>query len=262
VSRLIPDTPAHERGRGDFKPGNLSLGVRQGAVKAAFPTMVDRSDCAPKKNNMRIAVIGGTGRTGRLFVREALAAGHVVRLLARQPSRADGGKDGLEIKQGDVLDEAALKHLTTGVDAVVCLLGTSPSKPGTIMSEGTRNIVQAMKATAVRRLVLVSSDGSGETRAELPLTLRLGAFFVRKFMAEKEAQETIVRASNLDWTLVRPGQLTDGPLTGDVVTRRAGRPLSGKVSRADLAHFLISQLDEPESIGHSPQLFALDTRTL
>ena len=204
---------------------------------------------------MEIAVIGGTGRTGRRLVEQALAAGHVVRILAREPSKAGRLSDGSEIKQGDVLDRGMVKTLIAGVDAVVCLPGASQTKPGSIMSDGTRNIVQAMEATGVRRLVLVSSDGAGETRTELPLTLRLGSFFVKKFMAEKEAQEKIVRASDLDWTIVRPGQLTDGPITGKVATNRAGRKLTGKVSRADLAVFLLGQLADRSSIHHSPQLF-------
>lgn len=114
-----------------------------------------------------------------------------------------------------------------------------------------------MNATGVRRLILVSSDGTGETRAGLPLTLRLGSFFVKEFMAEKEAQEKIVRASDLDWTIVRPGQLTDSPSTGKVATSRAGRKLTGKVGRADLAGFLLGQLADPSTIRHSPQLFEI-----
>lgn len=204
---------------------------------------------------MQIAVIGGTGRTGRLLVEQALAAGHTVRILARDSSKASGLKGRVEIKQGEVLDPGVVKALIGGVDAVVCLLGAPQTKPGTIMSEGTRNIVRAMKATGVRRLILVSSDGAGETRSELPLTLRLGSFFVKEFMAEKEAQEKIVRASDLDWTIVRPGQLTDNPITGKVATSRAGRKLTGKVGRADLARFLLGQLADPSTIHHSPQLF-------
>lgn len=206
---------------------------------------------------MQIGVIGGTGRTGRLFVEQALAAGHTVRILARDSSKAGGLKGGLEIEDGDVRDAGVVEALIGGVDAVVCLLGAPQTKPGTIMSEGTQNIVQAMNATGVRRLILVSSDGTGETRAGLPLTLRLGSFFVKEFMMEKEAQENIVRASDLDWTIVRPGQLTDSPITGKVATSRAGRKISGKVGRADLAGFLLTQLADPSTIHHSPQLFEM-----
>jgi nucleoside-diphosphate-sugar epimerase len=172
---------------------------------------------------MQIAVIGGAGRTGRLFGEHALTAGHTVRILARDSSKAGDLKDRFEIKQGDVRDAGVVKALIVGVDAVVCLLGASQTKPGTIMSEGTQIIVRSMNETGVRRLILVSSDGVGETRAGLPLTLRLGTFFVREYMAEKEAQEKIVRASDLDWTIVRPGQLTGSPITGKVATSRAGR---------------------------------------
>jgi uncharacterized protein YbjT (DUF2867 family) len=199
---------------------------------------------------------GGTGRTGRLLVEKARASGHDVRILARQPSKAAELIAGLETKQGDVLDAQAVKTVIDSVDAVICLHGSPLLRPGRAMSDGTRNIVQAMQGTGVRRLVLVSADGAGETRSQLPLTVRLGSIFTNKFMAEKEEQERIVRESGLDWTLVRPGQLTDGPLTDEVAISREGRKVIGKVSRSDLASFLLKQVADPSSIRHSPQLFA------
>lgn len=204
---------------------------------------------------MRVAVFGATGPTGRLLVDKALAAGHQVRVLVRDPSKAGRASDRLEIRSGDALDPEAVNSTISGVEAVVSLLGAPQSRPGTTMSVGTQNVVQAMVANQVRRLVLVSSDGVGDSRQQLPIGLRVGLPFVRKFMTEKAAQERIVRASGLDWTLIRPGQLTDGPETGNLATSRDQGKVTGKVSRSDLAKFILNQLADPASTHRTVQLF-------
>lgn len=205
---------------------------------------------------MRIAIVGGCGRTGRLLAKNAVTAGHSVRITDRDDSRSGGGQSDHDVRQGNLLDTRTITDFVRGVDAVVCILGAPLKEPGTMMSRGTDCLVQAMGMAGVRRLVLVSSDGVGETRDGMPLMLRVGAILFRKFMAEKEAQERIVRASALEWTIVRPGRLTDGPWTGQVVTSRNGDGRSkDHVSRADLLAFLLTQLIEPSSIGRSPQLF-------
>jgi uncharacterized protein YbjT (DUF2867 family) len=205
---------------------------------------------------MNIALFGATGGTGAQVLSQALAQGQYIRALARTPARiadqvaAAAGR--LVVIAGDVLDPAPVNDCIQGTDAVICVLGTRMGA-APVEDQGTRVILDAMKGQGVRRLIAVTSLGVGDSRDQLPFVFR--AFMkltLGRIMAAKEAQEELIRASGLDWTIVRPGGLIDGPATGNY---RYGLDKSigtGRISRADVADFVLRQLTDDRFVGQAP----------
>ncbi len=200
---------------------------------------------------MKVVVFGATGRTGKLLVAEALARGHHATAFARNPQSLDLKHPNLVVVQGDVLDARSVSRAMAGQDAVLCALGTLARKPGTAVSEGTRNITKAMRDFGVRRLVCLSAAGVlGDDagflfgRIVLPLLLR-------RVFAEKRLQLSVIQESGLDWVLVRPLMLTDGPRTGQYrVTLDC--PSGRRVSRADVAEFMVKQIEDDGYVRKMP----------
>ena len=162
---------------------------------------------------MKIAVFGATGGTGLQVVKQALAAGPQVTALARDPARLDGVGPNLTVVTGSVLDSGAVQQALAGADAAVVSLGNTANNPDYVVSQGTGVILDAIAALGgPRRLAVVSSLGVGESKDQVPFALRmLMKTALRKPMEDKERQEALVKASGLDWIIVRPGGLTDGP---------------------------------------------------
>lgn len=203
-----------------------------------------------------LLVLGATGGTGRLIVAQALARGYAVRALVRSPARA-GALQGAELIVGNARDEAVLRRALEGCDAVVSALGTpvSPWREVTTLSTATRALVGAMQAAGVKRLVCITGMGAGDSaghggfafdRLVMPLLLR-------KVYADKDRQEAIVRASGLDWVLVRPAVLNDRPTRHSVraLTELAGFH-GGSVARADVAGFVLDQVHGDTWLQRAP----------
>jgi len=205
---------------------------------------------------MRILVFGSTGGTGLELLTQALDQGHDVAAYARNPAKLDGMSHArLEVIRGDVLDLAAVESAVAGHDAVFCAVGAG-AKRTTLREDATRNIVNAMEKTGVRRLICLSSLGVGDSRGNLPFFTKyvIVGIFLRHAFADHERQEAIVRASSLDWTIVRPPYLKDGPRTG---TYRHGfaatdRQIESEISRADVADFMLKQLTEKTYLLQTP----------
>ena len=196
---------------------------------------------------MRILVIGATGGTGRELVSQALERGHHVTALVRNPARMRESHENLTVMKGNVMDPASLAPAMQGQDAVVCALGHKRwLGPSAILSRGTRNIVDAMKAAGVRRLVVETALGVGDSTGRLGLyyTLFVIPFILPFYWYDKGRQERVVRESGLDWIIVRPGQLTNGRKRGTCIHGpRVGNYLwSVSISRADTADFMLNQL--------------------
>lgn len=208
---------------------------------------------------MNILIIGASRGIGQRVVVQALGNGHHVTAFARHPEHLIATHARLRKVKGNVLDPAALDDALAGQDAVVCTLGkkTPWEPPPDLFSRGTDLLLQAMARSGVRRLVCVTGIGAGETRGHGGLLYDHVVFplVLRRIYADKDRQEALVRASDTDWTLVRPGFLTDGPLTGDyrVLTDLAGIR-AGAISRADVAHFIIDALVHGRCIGQAPLL--------
>ena len=203
---------------------------------------------------MKLLVLGATGGTGRLIVRDAAAKGYSVVALVRSTARAE--LPGAELIEGDARDETTLARAMDGCDAVVSALGTGMGRRKVdLLTVATRALVAAMTRNGVRRLVCVSALGVGDSHGH-------GGFvFDRLFQPlllseaykDKERQEAAIRASALDWLIVRPAMLTNGPARGSV---RAFTDLSGvnggKVARADVARFVVDQLTTDTWLRRTP----------
>lgn len=207
---------------------------------------------------MNITVFGATGGVGRHLIPLALAEGHEVTAFTRNPTGVVRNHPDLDVVTGDVLDEAAVRRAVAGRDAVVCALGRPLSNGEGLRARGTEVIVRAMQAEGVRRLACLSALGTGESVAVLPRIYRwlLVPTVMRRLFADHGAQEELVRRSGLDWVLVRPGNFTDGERTSRYRHgfTRPERGLAFKVSRADVAEFLLRQLAEDNYLGRAAAL--------
>lgn len=205
---------------------------------------------------MKIALFGATGGTGQQIVQQALADGHTVVALARDPSRLAVQNDQLTVVQGDVLDPVKVRETIAGTDAVIVSLGNTSGNPDYIVSRGTQVIVDAMvEAGTPRRLIVITSLGVGDSRDQVPFAFRmLMSTVLRKPMEDKERQEALVRSSSLDWIIVRPGGLTDGPATGSYASGLNPAISAGQVSRADVAAFVLQQLIDDTYLHQTPAI--------
>jgi len=189
----------------------------------------------------RLFVLGATGGTGRHVVDHALAAGHRVTALVREPERL-AARPGLTVHRGDATDAPRLAALLPGHDAVICCIGAPARSRQRVREASARALVDAMATAEVSRLVVQSSFGVRESHAHLPWFLRwvvVPLWLARPF-ADHAAQEEIVEASDLAWTLVRPPHLSDAEGTGQVThgwQQPGSRPMA--VPRADVAGFLV-----------------------
>lgn len=202
---------------------------------------------------MELTVFGATGGTGRHVVEQALDAGHVVRAVVRDPSRlVDSSR--LDVVVADVMDPVALVDAVRDCDAVVSVIGSRAGRaPTTVCADSARSIVEAMRQAGSKRLIVVSGtgpfhegDGPGMRYVLKPLARR----FLGRVFADMVAMEAVVRASGLDWTIVRPPRLTEKPLTGHYRTQLdADLPRNLNVSRADLAHLILDVCTDAEANG-------------
>jgi len=204
---------------------------------------------------MKLAVFGATGGTGRQVVEQALAAGHHVTALVRDPAKLGLNQPALTVKRGNVLEPEDVFNTVSGTDAVIVSLGSTSNNPDSVVSQGTANVVDAMQKAGVARLIVVTSLGVGESKDQVPFFFKaLMATALRKTMQDKEAQEKLVKASGLDWTIVRPGGLTDGPRTGQYRYGLDPKLVAGQVSRADVAEFVLKQLTDTQFLRKAPAI--------
>jgi len=200
---------------------------------------------------MRLSILGATGGTGRALIRQARERGHEVTAFVRSPQKLGPLADRVTVRQGNPQSVAELRTVLPGHDAVVSALGPPGPGPTTILRAGARSTVEAMRTVGPRRLIVVSAavlfDDLGVLGGLLRRTLL-------KNVAEDSAEmERIVMASGLDWTIARPPRLTNGPLTGRYRVENGHLPdrsALASISRADVAHFLLSELEHRAHIHH------------
>lgn len=205
---------------------------------------------------MKLIIFGSTGSIGRQLVRQGLEQGHLVTAYARDPSKLDIRHDNMKVVQGDAMDLSSVEKAVQGQDAVLCSLGAGAK--GTVRSRGTKNIIRAMEKVGIRRFVCQSSLGVGDSWGNLNFFWKYVMFrgFLRQAYADHVSQEDHVRQSGLDWTIVRPAAFTDGNRTGEY---RHGFPGNDKttklkVSRDDVADFMLKQLTHEEYLRKTPGL--------
>jgi putative NADH-flavin reductase len=201
---------------------------------------------------IRIAVIGATGRTGRLVAEQALERGHRVIAYVRRAGTLRA-REGLQIVVGEILDSGRLQSALSDVEAVICCLGTHRHKPVNLMQDNLPPIVQAMRCAGRTRLILLSAYGVGETARTASLVARiLYKTMFRSIYHDKERSEAALATSGLDWTGVYPVGLTDGPLIDAVEVRPTNEVMKVKglpmVSRANVAKVLLDATEDNRTI--------------
>ena len=212
---------------------------------------------------MRILITGATGGTGREIVREALARGYQVNALARSAADAASLLPGADITEGDARDGDAVAKALAGCDAVISALGTKLSllHEETLLSTATRILINEMQTKEIMRLVCITGIGAGDSHGHggflydhIAQPLLLSSTY-----RDKDRQEEEIRESGLDWTIVRPTNLKDGPATDKI---RALTDLTGfhggSIARTDVARFLISELTDRQWACKSPVITSED----
>lgn len=205
---------------------------------------------------MKVVIFGATGSVGSHLVEQALGQGHDVTVFVRDSAKLGDARAEVRVVRGDVMDAAAVEGAVAGQDAVLCSLGAG--RKGEVRSAGTLNIVRAMKRAGVQRLVCQTTLGVGDSSGNLDFFWKHVMFglLLRKAFADHELQEDHVMQSGLEWTLVRPGAFADGKRTG---AYRHGFPgtekgISLKISRADVADFMLKQLVDDTYVRATPGL--------
>jgi putative NADH-flavin reductase len=200
---------------------------------------------------MKLVVLGATGATGLEIVRQAIERGHSVTALVRSSERLKGFGDRISVKQGDLLNSADLERVIQGHDAV--LSGFGPRLPVSkadahLLQQFATALTSAMLEAGVRRAV-VESVAFLFKDSIIPPAYILGKLLFPSIVVDAAAMEEIFDKSGLDWTMVRPPELTDKPYTGTYRVREGHLPRFGfKISRADVADFMIRTVENHSSI--------------
>jgi len=271
---LYPERPLSMRSRSETRRTVLGNGWRLSKVIQALdarPYLVKKVRwgglllrASESPHRVRLLSLGATGRTGRLVVQYALSSGHDVVALARNPRRIAASSPNLSIVTGTPENAEDIESALTGCDAVISTLGNSRSSdlpwaklvsPPMFMTRSISDTINAMRARGIRRIVVVSALGAGDSFPHAPFITRLLArrTNLRWSYADHEAQEEVLRKSELDWTCVRPAILTDGTSLKPLVVSYEGRPKPAlTITRALVARFLVDILDKPEFFRKMP----------
>lgn len=208
----------------------------------------------------RLAILGGTGRSGRLLIDTALAAGHEVRVLARDPARLHRQDPRLVPVTGDARDPEAVARLLEGVDAVLSALGPVRGEArgdgSGVMTRAAENLVAAMPGAGVTRLISMTGAGVAQPGDQPKVFDRVIRTALRlsqpDVLRDSEGHVARLRASDLDWTVVRVPMLIDGPAQ----SVRAGKvgDIGPRVSRASVATFMLEQLESDRWLRQAPAI--------
>jgi len=205
---------------------------------------------------MNITIFGSTGSIGELVLKQLLEQGHSVTAFTRNSKNLNQTHQNLYPFVGDILDPNTVEKATQGQDIVICTLGMPLLDKSNLRSQGSKNIVDAMKKTNVKRLICLSSMGVGDSYRLLPMKYKyiIGPLLMRRLFADHNLQEQHIKQSELDWTIIRPGSFTKGDYTG---LYRHGFTASNKISKAkisrpDVAEFITQQVKSKSYLHQSP----------
>jgi putative NADH-flavin reductase len=199
--------------------------------------------------NKKIIVFGASGITGTHIVTQALEQGYFVTAFVRNTAKIKIQHNNLHITQGDVMNIETVASAILGQDTVICCIGTAAFKDGTVRSDATKIILAAMEKTGVKRFICQTSLGVGDSKVSfkrLPFFVRIFIvpLLIQKALEDHERQENYIKASNTDWTIVRPAGLYNTALTKKYRHGFAydDKTITMKISRADVAHFILEQV--------------------
>ncbi|WP_329118683.1 NAD(P)-dependent oxidoreductase [Streptomyces sp. NBC_01465] len=202
---------------------------------------------------MKLTVFGATGGIGQEIVKQALAAGHQVTAVVRDPARLPVPLSEVQVVTSDLDDAEELRAAVAGRDAVLSGLGARKRSDAGVAARLTRPVLQAMEAEGTRRLLVVSAGPLGPAPQGQPLVDRAMLSVVnsalRPVYADLRAMEDALAQSATDWTSVRPPRLTNKPVSGVYRTVVGGNPSRGRtVARADVAHAMLAMIDDPATV--------------
>jgi putative NADH-flavin reductase len=208
---------------------------------------------------MRVLIIGASKGIGLETTRQALDAGHDVRALARSATAIAISNPSLEKMRGNALKTEDVEAALVGMGVVIQTLGVGLGelfRPVHLFSDATRVLISAMKRQDIKRLICVTGFGAGDSRASISCLQRLPFQIVfGRAYDDKSLQEQLIKESELDWTIARPGVLTSGPRTGQYqILSEASQWRNGIISRADVAEFLVRQIGDQTYIHKAPVL--------
>ncbi|MEM1220264.1 MAG: NAD(P)H-binding protein [Bacteroidota bacterium] len=207
----------------------------------------------------KIALIGATGKTGTQFLTRALEAGHTVRALVRDPMKLQIAHPNLKVVKGDVLSLPTVKEVVKDTDIVVSVFGHVKGSPALLQKDGTKHILLAMNEFAVERIISLSGGGLPYPEKDQPKLIDriirgIMRITVPQILQDAEYHLAVLKASDRVWTVVRGPRLTDGPYTGQYQVGWVGTVQGTKLSRADLADYLLKQVNHIDFPSELPFL--------
>lgn len=204
---------------------------------------------------MKIVLFGATGRTGRLLLQGAVQRGWTVTAAVRDPGKLKDVPPGVDVVRIEARDGESIARAIAGHDVVVSALGGEGLSRSDVLTTAMRHLVAGMRQHGVRRIVWIASAGiDGEIPAPFGWLVQ---FILRHVLADHRGAVDQLRGSDLEWTVLRPMGLTDGPLTRDVRTALEGIPRGGRnISRADLAHIVLEAIASGAYLRQAPSVSA------
>jgi len=199
----------------------------------------------------KIVIFGATGGTGQELVKQALQANYKVTAFARSPEKLNVLDTNLNVIQGDVLNFEDVSKAVENQDIVLCSIGAPPSDKSGLRTKATINIMNAMEKQGMNRFICQSTLGIRDSKVFLPWywNFIIVPLIVKNAFKDHEIQESKIENSKLDWTIVRPAGLTDGEITGQYKQNfDYPEKITLKISRADTAQFMLSQIDDNQYI--------------
>ncbi len=204
---------------------------------------------------MKVLIIGGSRGVGKAVLESGLDRGHDITVLARYPEKIKSAGRQVQVVKGDALNKDDLKAAVKGQDAVCSCIGVPITfKPVSLFSTAAANLVEVMKTAKDQKFVAVTGIGAGDSKGH-------GGFlydkifkpvFLRTIYQDKDREEAIIRSSSLDWLIVRPAGLTNGPQTGTYrIIENLDGVVSKRISRHDVADFILNQLEHPSHFGQA-----------
>lgn len=204
---------------------------------------------------LNILIFGGTSGIGLETTKLALSRGHMVTSITRHPERMSVEHSNLTNLKGDITKRDTFNSLIDGKDAVVSTIGLGPSrKKVTVYSEGMKNVLAAMNQFNAKRVLTISGIGAGDSKGHGGFFYDqiLNPFLLKQDYADKERQESILRSSDSNWTIVRPGFLTDASSIKNYrVIQNMDGIISGDITRADVAHYLVAAIEQNNNVGET-----------
>jgi putative NADH-flavin reductase len=207
---------------------------------------------------MKLAIIGASRGIGLELLKAALEEGHEVTALLRNPGKLNVGDPGLNVIKGDILDFNSVKEVVNGQDAICVCIGIPPTrKLVTVFSIGTQNVINAIGQESSQKLIVITGIGAGESKGHGGFLYDkvFNPLLLKTIYADKDLSESTLKSSHVNWMIIRPGFLTNGSRTGKYrVLDDLKGVKAGKISRADVADFILKELREPKHFGKTPLL--------